>query len=242
MAKAQVRVLPSARNTVMVVDDQSTGRAILEQVVRSLDERVAVEGFARPVDAVVWATRHVCGPGAGRLHDAGHGRHRVREAPARAAGLRARADRDGHGARRPQGALRGARRRHHRFPHQAGRRARMPGALPQPADAAPPAARARGPPAPARAHGRGRDARGARAREGDAAAARARGRVPRRGDGLPPDPHVALLAPHRQRASAWTATRPRPSSSPRRCTTSARSAFPTRSCSSRPSSTRPSGR
>ena len=50
MARAEVRVLPSARNTVMVVDDQSTGRAILEQVVRSLDERVAVEGFARPVD------------------------------------------------------------------------------------------------------------------------------------------------------------------------------------------------
>jgi two-component system response regulator RpfG len=59
MAKAQVKVLPSARNTVMVVDDQSTGRAILEQVVRSLDERVSVEGFARPVDAVVWATRHI---------------------------------------------------------------------------------------------------------------------------------------------------------------------------------------
>src|SRR5438132_14014332 len=59
MAKAQVRVLPSARNTVMVVDDQSTGRAILGQVVRSLDERVQVEGFARPVDAVVWATRNV---------------------------------------------------------------------------------------------------------------------------------------------------------------------------------------
>src|SRR5260370_334201 len=59
MTKAQVRVLPSAKNTVMVVDDQSTGRAILEQVVRSLDERVAVEGFARPIDAVVWATRHV---------------------------------------------------------------------------------------------------------------------------------------------------------------------------------------
>jgi two-component system, response regulator RpfG len=59
MAQAQIRVLPSAKNTVMVVDDQSTGRAILEQVVRSLDERVAVEGFARPVDAVVWATRNV---------------------------------------------------------------------------------------------------------------------------------------------------------------------------------------
>src|SRR5207237_486779 len=60
MAKAQVRVLPSAQNTVMVVDDQSTGRAILEQVVRGLDERVTVEGFARPVDAVVWAARQVC--------------------------------------------------------------------------------------------------------------------------------------------------------------------------------------
>src|SRR5882672_1822490 len=59
MAKAQIHLLPAARNTVMVVDDQSTGRAILEQVVRSLDERVVVEGFARPVDAVVWATRHV---------------------------------------------------------------------------------------------------------------------------------------------------------------------------------------
>lgn len=59
MAKAQIHVLPAARNTVMVVDDQSTGRAILEQVIRTLDERVVVEGFARPVDAVVWATRHV---------------------------------------------------------------------------------------------------------------------------------------------------------------------------------------
>jgi len=59
MVKAQVKVLPTARNTVMVVDDQSTGRAILEQVVRGLEGRVAVEGFARPVDAVVWATRHV---------------------------------------------------------------------------------------------------------------------------------------------------------------------------------------
>jgi len=59
MAKAQIHLLPAARNTVMVVDDQSTSRAILEQVVRTLDERVLVEGFARPVDAVVWATRHV---------------------------------------------------------------------------------------------------------------------------------------------------------------------------------------
>jgi two-component system response regulator RpfG len=66
MTKAQVHALPSAvegtklaPNTVMVVDDQSTGRAILEQVVRTLDERVVVEGFARPVDAVVWAAGQV---------------------------------------------------------------------------------------------------------------------------------------------------------------------------------------
>lgn len=59
MAKAQLHLLPASRNTIMVVDDQSTGRAILEQVVKSLDERVEVEGFARPVDAVVWAARHI---------------------------------------------------------------------------------------------------------------------------------------------------------------------------------------
>ena len=59
MAKAQIHLLPAARNTVMVVDDQSTSRSILEQVVRGLDDRVVVEGFARPVDAVVWAARSV---------------------------------------------------------------------------------------------------------------------------------------------------------------------------------------
>ena len=59
MAKAQVKVLPSARNTILIVDDQSTSRAILEQVVRGLDARVGVEAFARPVDAVLWATRSV---------------------------------------------------------------------------------------------------------------------------------------------------------------------------------------
>jgi len=59
MAQARIHVLPAARNTVLVVDDQSTSRAILEQVVRTLDERLTVEGFARPIDAVLWATRHV---------------------------------------------------------------------------------------------------------------------------------------------------------------------------------------
>lgn len=59
MAIAQIRALTPSRNTVMIVDDQSTGRTILEQVVLSLDDRVAVRGFTKPVDAVVWATRHV---------------------------------------------------------------------------------------------------------------------------------------------------------------------------------------
>lgn len=59
MATAQVHVLPAMKNTIVVVDDQSTGRAILEQVVRGLDDRVVVQPFARPVDAVVWATKHV---------------------------------------------------------------------------------------------------------------------------------------------------------------------------------------
>ena len=59
MGIAQVHILPAMKNTIVVVDDQSTGRAILEQVVRGLDDRVVVQPFARPVDAVVWATKHV---------------------------------------------------------------------------------------------------------------------------------------------------------------------------------------
>lgn len=59
MFKAQVSVLKKTSDSVMVVDDQSTSRAILEQVVRSMDERVRVSAFGRPVDALVWATRHV---------------------------------------------------------------------------------------------------------------------------------------------------------------------------------------
>src|SRR5678816_1103518 len=59
MGTAQVHILPAMKNTIVVVDDQSTGRAILEQVVRGLDDRVVVQPFGRPVDAVVWATRHI---------------------------------------------------------------------------------------------------------------------------------------------------------------------------------------
>ncbi|MSP97146.1 MAG: response regulator [Betaproteobacteria bacterium] len=47
------------KNTIIIVDDQLIGRAILEQVVRGLDDRVMVQPFARPLDAVLWATRQV---------------------------------------------------------------------------------------------------------------------------------------------------------------------------------------
>ena len=49
---------PRKSSTVLVVDDQATSRAILEQVARGLEPPIAVETFARAVDAVVWATRH----------------------------------------------------------------------------------------------------------------------------------------------------------------------------------------
>ena len=59
MSKPKIRVVPSFRNTVLVVDDQSTGRAILEEVVRSVDGHVHVEVFENPLDAVRWAAGHV---------------------------------------------------------------------------------------------------------------------------------------------------------------------------------------
>ncbi|MGA8049058.1 MAG: response regulator [Burkholderiales bacterium] len=58
MFEEPVAFLQRKPGTVLVVDDQATSRAILEQVVRSLEGPVAVQTFARAVDAVVWATRH----------------------------------------------------------------------------------------------------------------------------------------------------------------------------------------
>lgn len=43
---------------VMVVDDQSTSRIILEQLVGKLAPDVRVHAFARPKDALDWARRH----------------------------------------------------------------------------------------------------------------------------------------------------------------------------------------
>jgi len=59
MAIPHIRVVPALRNTVMIIDDQATGRAILEQIVRNMDNNIVVESFERPIDAVVWSATHV---------------------------------------------------------------------------------------------------------------------------------------------------------------------------------------
>jgi two-component system, response regulator RpfG len=59
MAIPLIRNVPAMKNTVLVIDDQTTGRAILEQIVRSMDSNIVVESFERPIDAVVWAATHV---------------------------------------------------------------------------------------------------------------------------------------------------------------------------------------
>jgi two-component system response regulator RpfG len=58
MSRYKIRIVPALKSTVLVVDDQSTGRAILEEVVRSLDTNIAVQPFEGPLDAIRWATTH----------------------------------------------------------------------------------------------------------------------------------------------------------------------------------------
>ena len=62
MAKAQVKVLPSARNTVMIVDDQSTSRAILEEVVRGLDALNDADAALSPIRQTPGGTLRVAAP------------------------------------------------------------------------------------------------------------------------------------------------------------------------------------
>ena len=59
MGPAQIRVLPALTNTVLIVDDQSTGRAILEEVVRGIDTNVRIQSFENPVEALGWAAGRV---------------------------------------------------------------------------------------------------------------------------------------------------------------------------------------
>jgi len=59
MAIPYLRVVPAAQSTVLIIDDQATSRAILEEIARNLDDNVRVASFARPIDAVVWAATNV---------------------------------------------------------------------------------------------------------------------------------------------------------------------------------------
>ena len=59
MAQPQIRAIPSLKNIVLVVDDQSTSRAIMEQVVRGVDLSVQVEAYESPIEAIRWATGRV---------------------------------------------------------------------------------------------------------------------------------------------------------------------------------------
>ena len=58
MAIVALRPALSHSNLVMIIDDQSTGRTILEEIVRGVDKSVTTKGFASPVDAVEFAKRH----------------------------------------------------------------------------------------------------------------------------------------------------------------------------------------
>ncbi len=45
----------SPRNTVVIIDDQSTGRMILSEIVRSIDKRLDVITFGDPLEAIEYA-------------------------------------------------------------------------------------------------------------------------------------------------------------------------------------------
>lgn len=44
--------MPDKNSLVVIVDDQSTGRKILEQIIRDIDSNVDVEAFSSPIDAL----------------------------------------------------------------------------------------------------------------------------------------------------------------------------------------------
>ncbi|OFZ99469.1 MAG: two-component system response regulator [Betaproteobacteria bacterium RIFCSPLOWO2_02_FULL_62_17] len=59
MSQPQIRAVSAIKNTVLVIDDQSTSRAILEQVVRGIDANILVQPFENPLEAIRWATQRV---------------------------------------------------------------------------------------------------------------------------------------------------------------------------------------
>ena len=58
MSIHEIRSASSYRSTVLVIDDQSTGRVILEEIVRGVDPSIQVQTFADPLAAIEWAKTH----------------------------------------------------------------------------------------------------------------------------------------------------------------------------------------
>ena len=141
---------------IAVVDDRVTNRNILTRLAASVEEGLVGRRLCRPVEALAGIRRR---PAARsdhhRLQHAGDGRRQLRAGAAQPAGAGRRADHRHHRLPGSRVLLSRARGRSHRLPAQPGRSSRVPGACPQPADAAPPAAaagRARGRPRARAAH------------------------------------------------------------------------------------------
>ena len=58
MSIHEIRSASSYRSTVLVIDDQSTGRVILEEIVRGVDPSIQVQTFADPLAAIEWVKTH----------------------------------------------------------------------------------------------------------------------------------------------------------------------------------------
>ncbi len=58
MSIHEIRSASSYRSTVLVIDDQSTGRVILEEIVKGVDPSIQVQTFADPLAAIEWAKTH----------------------------------------------------------------------------------------------------------------------------------------------------------------------------------------
>ncbi len=50
---------PAGRQTVLVVDDDVDACAYIERVLRNLDERVIIDRYTRPLEAIIWAAQNV---------------------------------------------------------------------------------------------------------------------------------------------------------------------------------------
>ena len=191
------------RNTVLIVDDLFSSRLLLAEIVRQIDGKLNLELFDTPVARAGVRPQQPRRHRPHRLQAARIRRHRTRQAIARAAALRGRADRRDHRGGRPQDPLRRAGGRCHRLPDQATRRARDPRALRQSARTAPAQDRAVRSGPSAAVPGRQVCSGDPRARTGNAVQAREGRRVPRQDHRQSPDADGQVFGTDRRAPGAW---------------------------------------